>query len=445
MTPNPGEKDNNDTLSPVGLSMTPGPGGKRGRSFFFRLILQRTRRRCVKGVLMREVVVIGAGLHRYGFFPEKTSVDLGTEAISRALQDAGMAWADIEAAYCGTLQPGVSGGHAICNRLGFTGLGITNVENASASGSSAFREAYLSVASGENDVVLAFGVDSISAQLQPKRPETGPSGPEKPAAPGSKPSRQEGEPGETVESKFKKVSPVQFFADLAHHHMREYGVTREQLGLVSVKSHHNASLNPHAHFQKPCTLEQANSARMVADPLTVLHCCPWDDGAAAVIVCAKEKAERYTDKPCPTVAASVNKSTPPDGDFFNTLTRLASREAYEKAGIGPEDLDLVELHDAFTIEEIIYLESLGLCETGQGGKLVQDGVTAITGRHPVNTSGGLISMGHPVVPTGVGQVAEILWQMRGQCGGRQIEKPVNYALAHMVGAGGVCVIHLFKK
>lgn len=394
---------------------------------------------------MREVVVIGAGLHRYGFFPEKSSVDLGVEAISRALQDAGMAWKDIEAAYCGTLQPGVSGGHAICNKMGFTGLGITNVENASASGSSAFREAYLSVASGENDIVLALGVDSISAQFQVAPPASGQPRPESPPAPESTPSRPGTENDERVESKFKKVSPVRFFADLAQRHMKEYGVTREQLGQVSVKSHYNASLNPHAHFQKPCTLEQANSARMVADPLTVLHCCPWDDGAAAVIVCAKETAKRYTDKLCPTVAASVNRSTPPDGDFFNTLTRLASREAYDKAGIGPEDLDLVELHDAFTIEEIIYLESLGLCEKGRGGMLVQDGVTAITGKHPVNTSGGLISMGHPVGPTGVGQVAEILWQMRGQCGSRQIPKPVDCALAHMVGAGGVCVVHLFRK
>ena len=184
---------------------------------------------------------------------------------------------------------------------------------------------------------------------------------------------------------------------------------------------------------------------MVVDPLTVLHCCPMDDGAAAVIVCAKETAKKYTDKPCPTVVASVNKSTPEDGDFFITLTRLASREAYKKAGIGPEDLDLIELHDAFTIEEIIYLEALGLCETGQGGNLVEDGVTAMSGKHPINTSGGLISMGHPVGPTGIGQVAEILWQMRGECGNRQIPKPVNYALAQMVGAGGVCVIHLFKK
>ncbi|HNY65518.1 MAG TPA: thiolase family protein [Deltaproteobacteria bacterium] len=396
---------------------------------------------------MRDVVVIGAGLHRYGMFPDRTSIEMGTEAISSALKDAGMAWKDIEAAYCGTVQPGVSGGHAICNSMGCTGLGITLVENASASGSSAFREAYLSVASGENDIVLAFGVDKLGSQLQVAPPVSGQplKKQENVAPPEPEPSRQGQEQDERVDVKFRKVLPVQYFADLARHYMKEYGVTREQLGQVSVKSHFNASLNPYAHFQKPCTLEQANNARMVVDPLTVLHCCPMDDGAAAVVVCAKEMARKFTDKPCPTVAASVNRSTPPDGDFFVTLTRLASREACDKAGIGPEDLDLIELHDAFTIEEIIYLEALGLCPTGQGGKLVEDGVTAITGKHPVNTSGGLISMGHPVGPTGVGQVAEILWQMRGQCGYRQIPKRVDYALAHMVGAGGVCLIHVFKR
>ena len=227
--------------------------------------------------------------------------------------------------------------------------------------------------------------------------------------------------------------------------MKEYGITREQLGLVSVKSHYNASLNPNAHFQKMYTLGEVNNARMVADPLTVLHCCPWDDGAAAIIVCTKEIAKKYTDKVCPSVAASIHKSTPPDGDFLINLTKTASQAADEKAGIGPEDLDLIELHDAFTIEEIIYSESIGLCERGQGGRLVEEGVTALTGKHPINTSGGLISMGHPIGPTGVGQIAEILWQMRGECGQRQIPKPARYALAHMVGAGGVCVIHLLRN
>ncbi len=404
---------------------------------------------------MRDVVVIGAGLHRYGVFPDKTTVDMGTEAVSLALNDAGMAWSDIEAAYCGTVQPGVSGGHAICNKMGCTSLGITIVENASASGSCAFREAYLSVASGESDIVLAFGVDNLGAQLLmpplvPSQPQPKPENSARPEPKQPQPEPKQPQPelekDERIDVKFRRMLPVQYFAGLAQHHMKEYGVTREQLGLVSVKSHFNASLNPYAHFQKPCTLEQANNAnRMVADPLTVLHCCPMDDGAAAVIVCAKDIAKKYTDKPCPTIAASVNRSTPPDGDFFVTLTRLASREAYRKAGISPQDLDLIELHDAFTIEEIVYIEALGLCETGQGGKLVEDGVTAITGRHPVNTSGGLISMGHPVGPTGIGQVAEILWQMRGECGKRQIPKPVNCALTQMVGAGGVCVINVLKR
>ncbi|MBI4765710.1 MAG: thiolase family protein [Deltaproteobacteria bacterium] len=378
---------------------------------------------------MREVVVVGAGLHRYGVFPEKSIIELGTEAINNALKDAHLEWEDIEAAYCGTSQPFLSTGHQVCNKMGLTGLGITNVENASASGSSAFREAFLSVASGAQDIVLAFGVDKLNPP--PRAASKIGSGPS---------AKKEREGSESLRS-----LPALAFAALAQHYMKEYGVTREQLGLVSVKSHYNASLNPYAHFQKTFTLEEVNKARLVADPLTVLHCCPWDEGAAAVIVCAKERAPKYTDKLCPSVIASVLQSTPPDGDALITLTEITALEAYGRAGIGPEELDLIELHDAFTIEEIIYSEALGLCPEGQGGRLIEDGTTSLAGKHPINSSGGLISMGHPIGPTGVGQIAEILWQMRGECGQRQIPKPVHWAMAHMVGAGGVCVIHLFKR
>jgi acetyl-CoA acetyltransferase len=380
---------------------------------------------------MREVVVIGAGLHRYGVFPDKSLSDLGTEAIKSALTDAQMEWKDIEAAFCGTIQPRMSVGHQVCNKMGLTGLGITNVENASASGSSAFREAYLSVASGENDVVLAFGVDKLNPPPQRPSPVQTVEKEKKPAGP---------------ESKFpKRQLPVQRFAAMSRHYIKEYGLTQGQLGQVSVKSHYNASLNPYAHFQKAVTLDEVLSSRLVADPLTVLQCCPRDEGAAAVIVCTREAAMKYTDKVCPTIAASVLKSTPPDGDFLVNLTRISAQAAYERAGIGPEDLDLIELHDAFTIEEIIYSEALGLCPRGQGTRLVEEGVTSLNGRHPINSSGGLISMGHPIGPTGVGQVAEILRQMRGEGGRRQIPKPIHWALAHMVGAGGVCIIHLFRK
>ncbi|ETW93433.1 MAG: hypothetical protein ETSY1_39260 [Candidatus Entotheonella factor] len=375
---------------------------------------------------MREVVMAGAGLHRYGVFPDKTYVDMGVDAIRGALQDAGFTWADIDAVYCGTVRLGMSAGHNICLSMGTTGLAITNVENASASGSSAFREAYLSVAAGEHEVVLALGVDKLV-----ERPEQ---------------FLQEDADGSANED---RKLPIYQFADMARYYMDTHGVTRDQLAQVSVKSHYNASLNPYAHFQKAATLEQVHQARMVADPLTVLHCCPWDEGAAAVIVCSREAATKRLNvsAPTPVIAASVLQSTPSEEDnvlFSADLTRRTVQRAYERAGCGPEDLQLVEMHDAFTIEELVYYEALGLAPEGEGARLIQDAATEIQGRIPVNTSGGLISMGHPLGPTGLGHIAEILWQMRGQAGARQIPRSPNVALAHMVGAGGVCIIHIFR-
>jgi len=373
---------------------------------------------------MREVVVIGAGMHRYGIYPDKAVWELGTEAARNALSDAEMSWEDIETAYCGTGGgSGPSTGHTICRVMGLTGLGVTNVENASASGSAAFREAYLSVGSGAHDIAMAIGVDQ--SPLRVARPKV----------------KQKPEPKSKAKPSFL---PVHGIAEMARRHMAEHGTTRDQLAKVSVKSHFNASLNPHAHFQKAVTLEEVHAARMVADPFTVLHCCPWDAGGAAVIVCSKDVAHRFTTKKCPEVTASVLKSTLPSGDASVDLTRVTAEVAFDAAGIGPEDLGLIELHDAFTIEEIMFVEGLGLCAEGEGGRLVEEGVTALDGKHPINSSGGLISVGHPIGPTGVGQIAEILWQMRGECGKRQIPKPVNTAMAHMVGAGGVCFVHLFK-
>jgi len=180
---------------------------------------------------------------------------------------------------------------------------------------------------------------------------------------------------------------------------------------------------------------------VVADPLTVLHCCPWDEGAAAVILCAKDIVHKYTSKPCPKVLASACHGNA-EIDPLVEMTQITASKAYNMAGIGPRDLNLVEVHDAATIEEILYYEALDLCPMGEGGRLVESGATAINGRIPVNTSGGLLSMGHPIGPTGVGQIAELLWQMRGEAGPRQIIKSPRIGLAHMVGAGGVCFIHI---
>jgi acetyl-CoA acetyltransferase len=375
---------------------------------------------------MREVVVLGAGLHRYGVFPAASALDLGRVAIEGALHDAGCSWADIEAVYCGTVRLGMSAGHTICRHMGATGLAITNVENASASGSSAFREAYLAVAAGAHDVVLALGVDKLVEQ--PERfLQQDPEGRQQPA----------------------RKLPVHGFAELARHYMATYGVTRQHLGQIAVKSHYNASLNPYAHFQRAVTLAQVEQARLVVEPFTVMHCCPWDEGAAAVIVCAREVATRFTSRHCPTVVASVLQSThSADADtllFPARLTATTARTAYERAGYGPEDMQLIELHDAFSIEELVYYEALGLAPEGDGARLLTAGSTEITGRIPVNSSGGLISMGHPLGPTGLGQIAEILWQMRRTAGPRQIPQTVNVALAHMVGAGGVCVVHILRQ
>ena len=368
---------------------------------------------------VREVVVLGAGLHRYGIFPEIPYVNMGIEACTRAIEDSGVQWADIEVGYCASTNLPNASGHIIAGMMGATGITMTNVENASASGCAAFREAYLAIASGAHDVAIAIGVDKLHSY----RHTTSSTG------------------KESTTKAPVNTAMMRGFAERARDHMERYGTTIDQLAKVAVKSHRNASFNPYAHFQKPVTIEEVHGARMVADPLTVLHCCPWDEGGAAVILCAAETAVRFTSKLRPRVLASACTGFT-GADPLVDLTQITAYKAYDMAGVGPEDLDMVEVHDAATIEEILYYEALGLCGTGEGGKMIDSGATEITGRIPVNSSGGLISMGHPIGPTGLGQIAEILWQMRGETGGRQIAQSPRTSLAHMVGAGGVCFIHI---
>ena len=322
---------------------------------------------------VRDVVVLGAGLHRYGIFPEIPYVQMGIEACTRAIQNACVQWADVEVGYCASTNLPNAAGHIIAGMMGATGITMTNVENASASGSAAFREAYLAIASGADDVAIAIGVDKLNSYRQATSSTSHRSTTKAPV----------------------NTAMMQGFAERARDHMARYGTTIDQMAKVAVKSHHNASFNPYAHFQKPVTIEEVHRARMVADPLTVLHCCPWDEGGAAVILCAADIASRFTSKPCPRVLASACTGFT-GSDPLVDLTQLTAYKAYDLAGVGPEDLDMVEVHDAATIEEILYYEALGLCETGQGGKLIDSSATEITGKIPVNSSGGLISMGHPI-------------------------------------------------
>jgi acetyl-CoA acetyltransferase len=377
---------------------------------------------------MRRVAVIGVGLHAYGKWHDKKPKELAATAVNSALQSAGLSWTDMQSAWCGHTSLGMTAGARLFAPLGQTGLSITNIENASATGSYAFRGAYHDVANGEFEIALALGID-----MMPRRdPATAP----KSDAPKSE-APKENKPR-------PPTGPMLKFAQDTRAHMEKYGTTIDQIAQVSVKQHYNAARNPYAQYQEEVTLAQVHAAREVAAPLTVLHCCPFGDGAAAAIVASEDVVKRLGIKNPVWVAASISRSTVA-GEELSDLTAATAKIAYERSGIGAGDLGMVELHDAATIEEIQYAESLGLCAEGEGGKLVEEGATALTGRIPINSSGGLLGMGHPFGPTGLGQIAEIYWQLRGEAGKRQIPALPTTGLAHMVGLGGTCVVHILKR
>jgi acetyl-CoA acetyltransferase len=384
---------------------------------------------------MRKVAVLGVGIHAYGKWPDKKPKELARAAVDGALSSAGLAWSDVQSAWCGHTSLGMTAGARLFAALGQTGLSITNVENASATGSYAFRSAYLDVASGEFDIALALGIDMITQRREGVLGAAGPSGGEK---------NDRGNNGEASKPRPPTAAMVKFAAD-ARAHMEKYGTTIDQIAQVSVKQHYNGARNRFAQFQREVTLAEVHAAREVVAPLTVLHCCPFGDGAAAAIVASEDVVKRFGIEKPVWVATSVSRSTVGTEPELTALTAATAHEAYRRAGIGPEDLGMVELHDAATIEEILYAESLGLCAEGEGGKLVEQGATAITGRIPINSSGGLLAMGHPFGPTGLGQIAEIYWQLRGEAESRQIPSHPRVGLAHMVGLGGTCIIHVLHR
>ncbi len=374
---------------------------------------------------LRPVYVIGIGMHRYQFPSDTPYVALGLTAIREALADAGIAWPEVEAAYVGTTGIGMAAGRMMLRHLGSTGLSVTQVENASASGSSAFRLACLDVAAGESDVALAIGVDKFGDAR-----------------------RAAGKTGLDVLTDAVFVPPVKF-ALLSRWYRERYGVSAEDLALVAVKNHNNAARNPYAQFQKQRTLEQILASPKVAGELTALQCCPRGEGAAAAIVVSEDamkwlglNADRAI-----RVAASVSCSEglgSADEPSVVEMVRKSAQLVYRAAGITAEQLDLVELHDAFPVEEIVYGEALGLAAPGQGVEYLKSGASAIGGRCAINASGGLIGMGHPLGPTGVGQVAEIVRQLRGEATGRQ-HPNARIGLAHMIGLGSVAIAHVLVR
>ena len=373
----------------------------------------------------RPVFVVGIGLHPYQRRSDTTYVRLGLTAVREALTDAGVAWRDVESAYTGTALLGMGSSRIMLSRLGATGIPMTQVENASASGSSSVAQGCLEISSGRSDVVLALGVDKPRSGLG--------------AAPG-----QAGI--ENLEG--GAVVPFTHFALLASEYMHTHGVSDEQVAMVAVKNHRNGSLNKFAQRQKVRTMQDVLS-EPISGSLTRLQCCPVGEGAAAVILASEDGIKRLGLDASRAVRI-IGSATRTEGLYGEgvgidaALTSETGADALEEAGIEPSDLDVLEVHDAFAIEELLYAEALGLCKAGEAASLIESGYFDIGGQCALSPSGGLLAMGHPIGPTGVGQVVEVTRQLRGEAERRQ-QPNARLGMAHMVGVGAVCVVHVLAK
>lgn len=363
---------------------------------------------------MRSVHVIGAGMTRFAHHWDVSLERLGAEAVIAAMKDAGLGRDRIDAAYVGHMSQGEVVGQRILRELDFPPIPVTNVENACASGGSALREAWIAVAAGVADAALVIGVEKMASKgLLALRHRS-------------------------TSQRMGQVIPGSY-AIAGVRHMAEYGTTREQFAWISVKNHANGVQNPYAMFRKPCSLEEVLASRPIADPITLLQCSAPSSGAAAVVVTSAKLARagrtsRAVRVLASEVVADMDRGMAEDFTVFSA-TKTAARRAYERAGVGPRDLDVVELHDAFTVGELLHYECLELCAPGEGGRMVDENATALDGSIPVNPSGGLLSRGHPTGATGVAQVVELTWQLRGTADGRQVEG-ARIGLAQCQGGSG---------
>jgi acetyl-CoA acyltransferase len=380
---------------------------------------------------MSDVYVLGIDMIKFGRFPDKSVPQLGAEAAKLALADAGLTIQDMEALYSGNLmQAAAMVGQRVLQEIGMTGIPVTNSSNACATGATAFRVGWTAIKAGIYDVVLVIGVEQLGGAGLLGGGGGGGGGIPKEGLLGS------------------GLMPA-VFAEAGMEHTRKYGTTFEQFAKVSVKNHNHSVKNPKAMYQKETPLEMVMGSEMIAYPNTKLMCSVNVDGAAAAVLVSERKAKELGRGRAVKIAASVLTSDPyterdlvmPD---VNTCTRLAAAKAYEMAGVGPEDLDLVELHDCFATAEILHYENLGLCKDGEAGRLIDEGETAHGGRTPVNVSGGLLSKGHPLGATGVANIYELTTHLRGEAGARQVEG-AKIGLAHVIGLGSACGIHIMEK
>ena len=378
---------------------------------------------------MSDVYVMGIDMIKFGRFPDRTVPQLGATAALMALDDAGLTIQDMQALYCGNLgQASAMVGQRILQEIGQTGIGVVNCANACATGATAFREAWMSIKAGVNDVVLAVGVEQMGKGL------LGGGG---------------GGTGISKEGLLGSGTMPAVFAEAGMEHSRHYGTTFEQFAKVSVKNHHHSTLNPKAMYQIETPLETVMNAEMISYPNTKLMCSVNVDGAAAAVLVSEKKARELGMSRAVRVKASILTSDPySDRDLVmpdvNAVTRRAAKEAYEMAGIGPDDISLVELHDCFATAEILHYENLGLCKDGDAGRMIDEGEVALGGRVPVNVSGGLLSKGHPLGATGIANIYEVSTHLRGEADKRQVAG-ARFGMTHVIGLGSACGIHILEK
>lgn len=381
---------------------------------------------------MREVAVLGVGQSSFGKYPEMSINELGRSAVWAAIKDAEISPKEIQFAHTSRIYGGTVASQHILKDCGIANIEMVNVENGCAGGSTAVRGVWKDIANDVYDIGIAVGVESMTTSPIARKMIT-PSG-----------DNLEGQLGLTIPA---------LFALRARRQMIEQGATVEDFAQISVKNHRHGSLNPFAQYKKEFTTEEVLNSRMICEPITLLQCCPNTDGAAAAVLCSMNVAKRHTSAPVKIIGSALlsgNYTYSQKDITVSDLGRKTSQLAYEMAGCGPEDLDLVELHDAFAPEELLRYEDLGLCRDGESISLLRSGATEIGGRIPVNPSGGLLALGHPLSASGVRVVAEITLHLRGLAGKRQTPG-AKVGLAHMLGGvvpgleAGACGIHILAR
>lgn len=408
---------------------------------------------------MREVAVIGVGMTRFGKYLEKGIKDLVRESVTEALKDGSVEKSRIDAAYVGNAVAGLMTGQEMIrgqvalSAMGIDSIPIYNVESACASSSSAFNLAWTAVAAGIHDCTLAVGCEKLYDQDKVKSFKAlGTAVDIEKGLESFKQAEERSDSGDKIisEGSGKKRSIfMDMYAFLIKKYMGKYGLTQKHFAMLSVKSHKNGALNPHAQYQKEVTLEEVLQSGDVAYPLTRMMCSPIGDGSAAAILCTKSKVAQFTTKPI-WVAGSVLGSGKLTLDAGDSVTRRLAPKIYEAGGVGPEDIDVIEVHDATSPSEIMSLIELGICPGDEAVKWIEEGYMELGGRMPSNPSGGLVTKGHPIGATGCAMIYEIVKQLRLEAGKRQVLNDPKIGMTH--NGGGILgldaasmALHIFKR